>query len=241
MPRPDDHAGCPAQARGLARAGRSRAGWPSARASPDGAQFGRSAGALLMLRCDKLDFHGFNPDTPFVNCETSPGRRRLARRCGAAQKPASDWTSLERYHDRIRGIDRTRADRNCRNDRRRNRTSAVRGSRPVRAGAARHRGDGLPASDADPGAGDPRRADGSRRAGRGADRHRQDRRLHPADAGHPVRLARPGAHAAQPDPGADARAGAAGGGELRPVRQVPEADARADHRRREHVRPEATC
>ncbi len=107
-----------------------------------------------------------------------------------------------------------------------------------RGGAARHRRHGLPPSDADPGAGDPLRPDGPRRDGHGADRHRQDRRLHPADAGHPVRLPRPRPHAAQPDPGADARTRAAGRREFRPVRQVPEADPRPDHRRREHVRPE---
>ena len=101
--------------------------------------------------------------------------------------------------------------------------SEIRGARGLRYG--------LPASDADPGAGHPLRADGPRRDGHGTDRHRQDRRLHPAHAGHPVRLPRPRPHAAQPDPGADPRTGAAGGRELRPVRQVPEAEPRADHRR----------
>ena len=99
-------------------------------------------------------------------------------------------------------------------------------------------GEGLPPADPDPGAGDPVRADGPRRARLRADRHRQDRRLRAADAGHPVRQPRPRAHAAQPDPGADPRAGAAGRRELRPIRQVPEADPRAADRRREPVRPE---
>ncbi len=115
------------------------------------------------------------------------------------------------------------------------RTSGVQRSRPVGGSAAGDRRHGLSPPDADPGAGDPVRADGPRRAGHGADRHRQDRELHPAAARHPLRFPSTRAYAAQPDPGADARTGAAGGGEFRPVRQIPETDARADHRRREHV------
>ena len=201
-----------------------------------GGAWSSTGSAACTQRRDELDFHGFSPDTQHVTCGMPPCDWPR-RRCAAAPRPTSDWTRLGRNHDRPGGTDRTRADRNSRAEQRRSTAPGICGSRPVRVGAARHRRNGLPPSDADPGAGDPVRADGTRRAGRGADRHRQDRRLHLAAARHPDRLARAGTHAAQPDPGADARARAAGRREFRPVRQVSEADPRAGHRRREHDRP----
>ena len=48
---------------------------------------------------------------------------------------------------------------------------------------------------------------------------------------------RPGAHAAHADPGADARTRRAGRGQLRQIRQEPQAQRRADHRRRLVRRP----
>ena len=92
----------------------------------------------------------------------------------------------------------------------------------IRTPAACGRRAGLQPAVADSGAGDPRRAGRPRCDGRRPDRHRQDRRLHPAHAaaagGRPPGAApgpRPGAH---PDPGA----GRPGGRERQRLRPLPE-------------------
>ena len=93
-------------------------------------------------------------------------------------------------------------------------------------------------ADADPGTGDPRHPEGRDILGCAQTGHRQDGLVHLADDRHSRRRPGQGAHAAIADPRADARAGGSGRRELRYLRQVPQADQGADHRRRVDGRPD---
>ncbi len=77
----------------------------------------------------------------------------------------------------------------------------------VLAAVCRHR---LHQPHSHPGTGDPACSRAARRAGHRPDRHRQDRRLRPADADHAGKGPRPRADAAHADPGADPRTRRAG-------------------------------
>ena len=105
-----------------------------------------------------------------------------------------------------------------------------------RTAAAHPRRTRLP--DPDPGAepGHPRRAQGPRPDGRGADRHRQDRRFRPAAAAapDPGRSAGGQQHGACAGAGADPRAGRTGAAELPGLRPAPAAEQLRGVRRRQH-------